>query len=75
MTDRTAEKLANVVLGIAVAGAALYVLRTPSLRRIAVRVAMVTLTGTIPAWFKKEITESWHASAATTPEPGARADL
>lgn len=65
MTDGSAEKLANVVIGVAVAGAALYVVRTPSLRRMAVRLAMVTLTGTIPAWFRQEITESWRASGAT----------
>ncbi len=67
MTDGTAEKLANVVVGVAVAGAALYVLRSPSLRRMAVRLAMVTVTGTIPAWFRQEIAESWRASAATRP--------
>lgn len=65
MTDGSAEKLANVVIGVAVAAAALYVWRTPSLRKVAVRLAMVTVTGTIPTWFRQEITESWRASGAT----------
>lgn len=62
MNDRSAEKVANVVL-IAVAGAAaLYVLKTPTLRRAAFRLAAVALTGTIPAWFRQEIEEGWRQS-------------
>lgn len=62
MTESTAEQVANVVIGLAVAGAGIYVLRNPSLRRAAFRLAAVTLTGTIPAWFRQEIRQGWRDS-------------
>ncbi len=65
MNQRTAEKLADVVLGIAVAGAADHVLRTPSLRRAAFRLAGVTLTATLPAWLRQEVVASWQASGGS----------
>lgn len=63
MTEATAEKVANVVIGVAVAGAALYVLRTPPLRRAALRLAAAALTTSIPAWFRHEIEQGWRGSA------------
>jgi len=62
MTQSSAEKLANVVIGAAVAGAAYYVIKTPSLRRLAWRLTLISLTGTLPAWFRREIVEGWHES-------------
>lgn len=62
MTESTAEKAATVVVGVAVAGAAWYVLRTPALRRTAWRLAAASLTGTVPAWFRREIEAGWQAS-------------
>ncbi len=70
MTESTAEKVANVVIGLAVAGAAVYVLRNPSLRRAALRLAAVTLTGTIPAWFRQEVEQGWRDSAPAELPPG-----
>lgn len=63
MTESTAEKMANAVVGVAVAGAAVYVLRSPSLRRAVFRFAAVALTATLPAWFRQEIEHGWRESA------------
>jgi uncharacterized membrane protein YjjB (DUF3815 family) len=63
MTQATAEKVANVLIGAAIAGAAFYVIKTPPLRRLAWRLTVATLTGTIPAWLTHEIRNGWEASA------------
>jgi len=62
MTQSTAEKVATVLIGVAVAGVAYYVLRTPQLRRAAWRLGVAALTGTIPAWVSQEVRDSWKAS-------------
>jgi hypothetical protein len=63
MTQASAEKVANVVIGAALVGAALYVVKTPPLRRLAWRLTVAALTGTIPAWLTQEIRTGWEASA------------
>lgn len=77
MTESSAERIANIVLGVAAIGAAVYVLKTPQLRRLAWRLSVVALTGTLPAWISQEIRAGWEASASAPsrrPElPGARA--
>ena len=62
MTQSSAEKLANIVIGAAVIGAAAYVLKTPRLRRLAWQLSLVTLTGMVPEWISREIREGWEAS-------------
>ena len=62
MTHTTSEKLADVALGVAVTGAALYILKTPSLRRIAWRFAVIGVTRTLPAWFRREVSNAWEES-------------
>jgi hypothetical protein len=56
-------------MGAAVAGAAYYVIKTPPLRRLAWRLVVTGLTGTLPAWFRQEVTEGWAQSCG----PAARA--
>jgi hypothetical protein len=63
MTQDQARKTANVILAAAAAGAAFYVLRTPSLRRMAFRFAGAALTGTIPAWLNGEVRRAWRESS------------
>ena len=63
MTEASAEKVANVLIGAAIVGAAYYVVKTPSLRKIAWRLAVAAATGTIPAWLTQEIRNGWEASA------------
>ena len=62
MTQTSAEKVANVVIGVAAVGAAYYVLKTPRLRRMAWQMSVAALTGTLPAWITREIRESWEAA-------------
>jgi hypothetical protein len=63
MTDSPADRVASVLLGAAVAGAAYYVLRTPSLRRVVWRLTIMGLTVSLPAWFRREIQQAWHESS------------
>jgi hypothetical protein len=62
MTEEAARKTANVILGAAAVAAAIYVVRTPRRRRLAWRLAVTALTGSIPAWFGEEITHAWAAA-------------
>ena len=62
MTDETARKVANVILGAAALGAAFYIARTPPLRRVAWRLAVAAVTETIPAWLLREVREAWAES-------------
>jgi hypothetical protein len=63
MTQANAEKVANVLMGAAVVGVTFYVLKTPPLRRLAWRLTVAALTGTIPAWLAQEVRTGWEASA------------
>ena len=77
MTEESARKAANVILGAAALGVTFYVLKTPPLRRMAWRLAVVALTGTAPAWFRAELEQAWaergrrHAAGSALPEPTA----
>jgi uncharacterized protein (DUF2236 family) len=62
MTEDNARKVANVLLTVAALGAAYYVLKTPPLRRMAWRLAVTALTGTLPAWFGREMQHAWAES-------------
>ena len=67
MTQSSAEKAATFVIGVVAAGTAYYVLRTPHLRRLAWRLGVAALTGTIPAWVTREIRDGWEASGRPAP--------
>jgi hypothetical protein len=60
-TDR-AEQVANVLLAAAAVGVTFYVMRTPPLRRLAWRLAVTALTGTVPAWLGREVKHAWTES-------------
>jgi hypothetical protein len=62
MQEERARAIADLVMGLAAAGALYYVLKTPALRRVAWRLSVVALTATIPAWFKSEVSRAWEAS-------------
>jgi hypothetical protein len=66
MTHTSAEKIANALIGAAILGAGYYVVKTPPLRRMAWRLTVAVLTGTIPAWLTQEIRNGWEASASPT---------
>jgi hypothetical protein len=59
MTPANTEKAANVIIAIAAVGAAVVVLRTPSLRRLAWNLARTAVTASLPAWFGREIHQAW----------------
>jgi len=59
MTEDNARKVANTMLTAAAVGVAIVILRTPSLRRLAVGLAVSAVTGSIPAWLSRELQSAW----------------
>jgi len=70
MTDQQARSTANLVMVVAAAGAAYYVLRTPPLRRMAWVLARRWITGPVAVWAAAEVRRAWDESAS-----GARAPM
>ena len=62
MTEDSARKVANVVLGAAVLGAAYIVISNPPLRRLAWRLAVLGLTRKLPHWISREVHDAWRDS-------------
>jgi hypothetical protein len=72
----TARAIANAVVGAAVLGAAVVILRTPTLRRLAFRLARTAIVTGIPAWLAREVNQAWQASGhrgSSAPAPPGRA--
>lgn len=69
MTEETARSIANVVVGAAVLGAAVVILRTPTLRRLAFGLARTAVVTGIPAWLTREVKEAWQASERRSASP------
>jgi hypothetical protein len=63
MTPQNARTTANVLLGLAGVAVVYVILRNPTLRRTAWRLARTALTATLPSLLAREITEAWAASA------------
>jgi hypothetical protein len=61
-TPQRAEQVANVLLAVAAIGIVAVVVRTPTLRRMAWRVAVDELTRTLPLWLKREVRQAWDES-------------
>jgi hypothetical protein len=66
MTEDSARTLANVILGAGALCVAYYVLKTPSLRRLAWRLAAIGITSTAPAWLSREVRHAWAESGRRT---------
>ncbi len=62
MTDERAEQVANVLLAAAAVGVAVYVIRTPPLRRLAWRFAVTALTGLYPHGSAGRCKHAWTES-------------
>lgn len=62
MTDAQARTAANLVMAAAAVGAAVYVLRTPPLRRSAWQIARRWATGPLAAWLVAEVRRAWIES-------------
>jgi len=74
LREETARTVANIVLATAAIGAAVVVLRTPSLRRLAVGLARTALTTTLPIWLSREVKQAWDASAPAADRGSRSAD-
>jgi hypothetical protein len=61
LREETARTVANVILATAAVGAAVVILRTPTLRRLAFGLARTAITTTIPVWLSREIRQAWQA--------------
>ena len=72
MTQQHADRAATVVLGVAAAAAAYYVMKTPALRRMAWGLLRTAVGTTGPAWLMAETRRGWDASAT---RPGSAAAL
>ena len=69
MTERQAETVANLVIGAAAIGAAIYVLRNPALRRVLWGAARNTLIAGVPAWLVAETRNGWAEGANRSRPP------
>jgi hypothetical protein len=69
MTERHAETIANLIIGAAAIGAAIYVLRTPALRRVLWGAARNTLIAGVPAWLAAETRHGWAEGANSSRPP------
>ena len=68
--EETARTMANVVMAAVAVGAAVIILRTPPLRRLAFGLARTAIITGIPAWLSRELNHAWQASEARrTPPP------
>lgn len=62
MKEATARTVANVVVGAAAVGAAVVVLRTPALRRLAFGLVRTAVVTGLPAWLAREVSQAWQAA-------------
>lgn len=62
MTEAAARQLANVALCAAALGAAVWIARTPALRRVAFGLAVTALTTSLPFWLRQEVQHAWSES-------------
>ena len=62
MTEQQARTTANVVMAAAALGAAVLVLRSPKLRRIAWMVARQYATGPLALWASGTVQDAWDKS-------------
>ena len=69
MTEDTARKAANIVMAAAALGAAVLVLRSPKLRRMAWQLAKHYATGPLAGLTATTVRDAWdHSAARPAPE-------
>lgn len=69
LDEDSARTLANVIVGAAALGAAVIVLRTPALRRLAFGLARTAVTVTLPVWFAHQVKQAWADSGPSGSSP------
>jgi hypothetical protein len=62
MASSTARAVTNLLLAGAAVAVAYYVVKTPSLRRVAWQMAKTGLTTAVPAYLLKEVRDAWVVS-------------
>jgi len=67
VTEKHARIAANVVMAAAALGAAVIVIRSPKLRRIAWQMARQYATGPLAAWTAGTVRDAWDESAEMVP--------
>jgi hypothetical protein len=67
MTEDRARQVANVVMAAAAVGAAVFVLRSPKLRRMAWQLARQYAAGPLAAWTATTVRDAWDRSDSSTP--------
>ena len=67
MTEKQARTTANVVMAAAALGAAVFVMRTPKLRRLAWQLARQYATGPLAAWTAGTVRDAWDQSGRRPP--------
>ena len=71
MTEAQARRTANVIMTAAAVGAAVVVLRSPSLRRLVWRLARNYATGPLAALAATTVRTAWDQSTPASPLPPA----
>jgi hypothetical protein len=69
VTEKQARTTANVVMAAAALGAAVFVMRTPKLRRLAWQLARQYATGPLAVWAAGTVRNAWDESASTSARP------
>lgn len=64
MTEDRARQVANVVMAAAALGAAVFVFRSPRLRRMAWQLARQYAAGPLAAWTATTVRDAWDGSAS-----------
>jgi hypothetical protein len=67
MTEDRARQVANVVMAAAAVGAAVFVLRSPKLRRMAWQLARQYAAGPLAAWTATTVRDAWDRSDRSVP--------
>ena len=76
MTEDRARQVANVVMAAAAVGAAVFVLRSPKLRRMAWQLARQYAAGPLAAWTAVTVRDAWDQStSARLNDPRATVDM
>jgi hypothetical protein len=64
MTEKQARTVANGIMAGAALGAAIFVLRSPKLRRMAWQMARQYARGPLAVWAAGSVRDAWNKSAA-----------
>jgi hypothetical protein len=73
MTEHQARTVANTLMAVAALGAAVLVLRSPRIRRVAWQMARQYARGPLAVWAATSVRDAWDESAVRLPSAPAAA--